>query len=111
MLHEIESQEDFDVFLKTHSAVIVFFSTNDCGICTHLKPKLESMCKFFFPKIFPLHAGIAKNPGIAAKCQIFTAPVVLVFFEGKEFIRKRGCFSISELKSDIERIYKLIFRV
>jgi len=50
-----------------------------------------------------------KLPELAAQNRVFTAPTVIVFFAGRETIRKSRAFGVDELKSEIERPYSLLF--
>jgi Tfp pilus assembly PilM family ATPase len=50
-----------------------------------------------------------KQKEIAAQNTVFAVPTILVFFEGKENIRKSRNIGIEQLKSEIKRIYELMF--
>jgi hypothetical protein len=49
------------------------------------------------------------SPEIAAQHSVFVEPTILVFFDGRETIRKSRHFSIDELEMSIERPYSIIF--
>ncbi len=48
-------------------------------------------------------------PEVSAQQSIFTVPTVVVFLDGKEFIRKSRNISLSEFQKDIERPYSMYF--
>jgi thioredoxin-like negative regulator of GroEL len=50
-----------------------------------------------------------KHPELAAKFNAFSLPVLVLYFEGDEFLRFSKYISISELKKSLDRIYKLYF--
>jgi len=50
-----------------------------------------------------------KLPEVAAQNQVFAAPTILVFFDGREYIRKSRNIGISELQTEIERPYSMMF--
>ena len=62
-----------------------------------------------FPKMDFYKIDMNFSPEIAAKYSAFVEPTILVFFEGKETIRKSRNIGIHELQSAILRPYKLIF--
>ena len=62
-----------------------------------------------FPKIKFLTIDINFSAKIAANYSAFVEPTILVFFEGKETIRRSRNISILELENAINRPYKLIF--
>jgi hypothetical protein len=50
-----------------------------------------------------------QHPELAGEFHVFANPTLLVFFEGKEYIRKSKYVSIPELQSEIGRLYGMIF--
>ena len=52
---------------------------------------------------------IERSPLIAGQQRIFTAPTILVYFDGKESLRKSRNISIGGLEEEIGRIYGLMF--
>jgi len=74
-----------------------------------LKPKVSEMVAKSFPKLKMVFVESDKLPELAAQNRIFTAPTVVVFFDGRETIRKSRAFGVDELRSEIQRPYSLIF--
>ncbi len=105
----INSPEMLDDILRTNTVVLLYFSTNSCGVGEALHPKVIDLVKTNFPKILLCTIDLNDSPDIAATYHAFVEPTILVFFEGKETIRKSRNIGISELKKAIERPYKLIF--
>ncbi len=95
--------------LEIENAILLYFTSPDCNLCKSLIPKIREMVASKFPQLKLQVVDIASNKEIAGKYQIFTVPVILVFFEGKEFLRKVRNFSISELEKEIDRPYQLFF--
>jgi hypothetical protein len=62
-----------------------------------------------FPLMKMIFVGSDKPPELAAQNRVFAAPTVVVFFAGRETIRKSRAFGINELKSEIQRPYKMLF--
>lgn len=108
MFTEINSFEEFSK-LKEEPAVLVYFSTQACTVCHVLKPKVEELVMVKFPKLTLLSVQSDRLPEIAAQNQVFTAPTLLVFFDGREYIRKSRNFGIGELSEAITRPYEMIF--
>ena len=103
------SIEDFYTFLDTNSAVLVYFSTNSCSVGEAFEPKVKSLVSSKFPKLKLYNIDLNFSPKLAAEHNAFVEPTVLVFFEGKETIRKSRNISIYELEEAIKRPYQLIF--
>lgn len=109
MFTEIQSFEEFLQLKESEPALLGYFSTEACNVCKVLKPKVEELIQTEFPKIQLVYIKSDLYPEIAAQNQVFTAPTILVFFEGREYIRKSRNIGIGELHREIERPYSMIF--
>jgi len=109
MFATINSLADFQGSLEQNDAVLFYFSHENCNVCKVLKPKIEELILRGFPKMKLFYCDTFKSPELAAQNQIFTVPTLLVFFRGKEYIRKSRNLGIEELKSEIWRSYDLLF--
>jgi len=94
--------------LKEEMAMVLYFSSPSCSVCHVLRPKLMQALEKTYPSIGRYHADIALTPEIAAEFQIFSAPTIIVFLEGREFIRKGRAVSIDGLLQEIKRPYELM---
>lgn len=108
MFTEIESFEEF-LKLKDESAMLAYFSTDACNVCKVLKPKVQELVKNEFPKIKLAYIKSDVLPEVAAQNRVFAAPTILVFFDGREYIRKSRNIGIGELQQEIDRPYSMIF--
>ncbi len=109
MFTEIKSFEEFLKLKETEPALLGYFSTEACNVCKVLKPKVAELTKDKFPKIKLAYIKSDVLPEVAAQNQVFAAPTILVFFDGREYIRKSRNIGISELQREIERPYSMIF--
>ncbi len=105
----INSLENLENIIQETNAVLVYFSTISCNVGEALEPKVHQLLKTDFPKMDFYKIDMNFSPEIAAKHSAFVEPTILVFFEGKETIRKSRNIGIHELQSAIMRPYKLIF--
>ncbi|MDF1880923.1 thioredoxin family protein [Sulfurimonas sp. MAG313] len=94
--------------LSEEMAMVLYFSSPSCSVCHVLRPKLMQALEKYYPEIGRYHADIALTPEIAAEFQIFSAPSIIVFLEGKEFIRKGRAMSVDGLLQEIKRPYDLM---
>ncbi len=86
---------------------LIYFSAPDCGICTTVWPKLQRLLRTEFPELVAYGVNIAENGAISAQYGVFTAPTVLILFEGRESFRYCHSFSIGQLARDLARPYAL----
>ena len=109
MIADITSLEEFNGVIKTNKGVLFYFSHEECNVCKVLKPKIYNLLLNKFPRIKMYYSNTFFYPEIAAQNSIFTVPAILIFFDGKEFIRKSRNIGTEELRKEIERPYGLIF--
>lgn len=109
MFVEIQSYDEFLKLKNEEPALLAYFSTEACNVCKVLKPKVADLLQQEFPKIKPVYIKSDKLPEVAAQNQVFTAPTILVYFDGREYIRKSRNIGIGELQHEIERPYSMIF--
>lgn len=107
-MKEINNIEEFNTIVEDEPAVLAYFSHDACNVCKILKPKLNGMTNESFPKMQQIYINTERSPEIAGKCNIFTVPVVIVYFAGKESFRKSRNFGIGEIQEAIERPYSII---
>ena len=109
MFIEIQSFEEFLRLKEDEPALLAYFSTEACNVCKVLKPKVGELIQSEFPKIKLIYIKSDILPEVAAQNQVFAAPTILIFFEGREYIRKSRNIGIVELQREIERPYLMMF--
>ncbi|MDD3739423.1 MAG: thioredoxin family protein [Lentimicrobiaceae bacterium] len=95
---------------ETKGKVEVFYFKNEltCGVCRVLGGKIEQMLAESFPKFELCVVDTVTEPEKAASYGVFSVPVVLLYIDGKEYIREVGNISVYELKSKFERYNNLL---
>ena len=96
-------------FLRTHEAVLVFFSDESCNVGDALSPKLQKLLEEHFDKMDFLEINVQMIPEARGHFNIFVIPSVLVYFDGKETIRQARHVNVSSLARDIDRVYALFY--
>jgi len=103
----IDSLESLNNLLKENEITCTLFSQPSCGVCASIKPQLQQVISNNFPDIELAYVDISKNPEIAGKHTIFSIPVLIIFIDSKEHIRKSRIINISQLSNELERLIKL----
>ncbi|HYQ56686.1 MAG TPA: thioredoxin family protein [Draconibacterium sp.] len=109
MFQDIRSFDEFLTLKEEQAAMLAYFSTDTCSVCKVLKPKVEDMVTAAFPKMQLVYVKSDVLPEVAAQNRVFAAPTILVFFDGRETIRKSRAIGIGELQQEIARYYSMIF--
>jgi len=109
MYKTIDNLEDFNAVLKDNLGVLIYYSNETCNVCKVLKPQIIEMLEKQYPKVPFYYVDITETPEIAAQTQVFTIPTIVVYFDGKETIRKSRHIGIGELSESISRPYNMVF--
>lgn len=57
-------------------------------------------------KFFPI--DIKKNPEVSGEFLVFVTPVLIIYYDGMEVLKNVRFFSISEIKSELEKFLEKI---
>ena len=106
-MQKIDNKEELNNFLKTNSAVLLYFSGKACSVCHVLRPKIEDSLQKNFPLIKPIL--VEDSLEISTHFTVFSNPTIIVFFEGKEFKRYGRNISLDIFNSEINRVYEMVF--
>lgn len=95
--------------VKILPAAMLYFYNNNCAPCVALKPRIYNLVEEFFPKVEQHYYEAQKHARLCADYGVFSSPVFIFFFDGKEVYRGSNYVSLDELKSRIGRLYELMF--
>ena len=79
--------------------VVAEFGTDRCVPSKMQIPILENLARESKVKVIKI--DIDDNPKLTNQFKIFSVPTIIVFKDGKEFIRKTGLTNLEELKKYI----------
>jgi len=105
---KIDNLDELNNHINTSSAVLVYFSGENCSVCKVLKPKIQEEVEKEFPsmKVFEVQTDLYRD--ITAHFMIFSIPTTLVFFDSKEFKRYGRNMSVPLFIEELKRPYYLI---
>lgn len=101
--------ESIDTIIKTKPAVMLYFSAPTCNVCHALKPKLLEALDADFKEVEVISIDISQTQDIPAHFGVFAIPTVLIFLDGREFIRKSRHMSVEAVMSELSRPYEMMF--
>ena len=90
-------------------AVALYFSAPSCNVCHALRPKLFAALEENFKELEIISVDVSKEQETAAHYGVFAIPTLLVFLDGKEFLRKSRHMSVDEVVAEIARPYEIMF--
>ena len=102
-------KNDLEQLIVESRGVVLYFATNSCSVGEALEPKVKTLLKEKFPKLVFVFIDMNASPEFSAKHQVFVEPTILLFIDGKEFLRKSRHIGVGELEMAIGRLYPLAF--
>jgi len=102
------SIETIEKRVKTELAVGLYFSAPTCNVCHALKPKLLTAFDANFSQLNVISIDISETPEIASHFGVFSIPTLLVYLDGKEFLRKSRHMSVDQVVAEIKRPYDIM---
>ena len=108
-MKEITDPALFTNIIKENTAVIFYFYSDKCAPCMSLRPKVQELIESDYPEIKLIFIDSENNPEIAASYNVFSNPVIIIYFDGKEYRRESKYISIPQLSKIISRPYGMIF--
>ena len=100
--------EDINCRLNSELAVALYFSAPTCNVCHALKPKLLNAFESNFSELKVISIDISETPEIASHFGVFAIPTLLVYLDGKEFLRKSRHMSVDQVVEEIKRPYDIM---
>lgn len=104
---ELTSLDNVKQFIANNQLSFLYISRTDCGVCHALLPQVEELLKNF-PKIKLGHINADHLEEVAGQFSIFTVPSLLMFVDGKEYIREARFVHMHSLEDQINKIYHMV---
>ncbi len=106
-MNKVHSLEEIKSTLEEEKIVLLYISRTNCSVCHALLPQVEQLLGSY-PSIVSVHANADEIPEIAGEYSIFTVPVLIIFIEGKEMLRKARFVPIDELNQQLTRLISML---
>ena len=104
----MQTIQNIENIIKENLAVMVYFSAPTCNVCHALKPKLLEAIETNFKEFEVVSVDVSISQDISAHFGVFAIPTVLVFLDGREFLRKSRHMSVDEVIREIKRPYDIM---
>ena len=107
-IEDLMRLEELQKIIRSEVGVLFYFYGENCNVCHALKPKFKKLFDDKFPKIKQVYLDAHENVQIATNYQIFSVPTILVFLDGKEFIREGRTVSMVQIEEKLTRFYAIM---
>lgn len=109
MAETLAEKEPLKAFIEDNEAAVLYFSGDDCNVCSVLWPKVELMLGQEFPRADLAKINCSLSPELAAQEGVFSVPTVILYFDGRETHRFSRNISLGQLRDAMARPYQLLF--
>lgn len=100
--------EELQQTIRKEVGVLVYFSGENCNVCHALRPKFKELFDAEFPQIKQIYLDAHENAEISAHYSVFSVPTMLVFLDGREFVREGRAVSMHKLAEQLARPYGMM---
>jgi len=101
-METISRIEEYQSKIGQEQSFLLFVKTDNCSVCEGLRPQVEA---FEDNYQLPFHlVNAAEVPELAGQLMLFTAPVVLLFRQGKEIHRFARFVPIDDLRRRLDEL-------
>ena len=87
--------------IGNYSSILILITTGRCSVCVALDQRLKPWIQDRFPELAYRKIKLEDFPLLRGELMVFSAPVLLLFQNGKEVFRKAGIFSLEQTFEEI----------
>jgi len=100
--------EELQQTIREEIGVLLYFSGEKCNVCHALRPKFKELFDKEFPKIKQIYLDAHENAEISAHYRVFSVPTMIVFLDGREFVREGRAVSMHKMTEQLKRPYTMM---
>lgn len=101
-MEDLVTIEEYQERIGAQGNFLLFAKTDNCSVCEGLLPQIKAFEREYQLPFYK--ANVADLPELAGQLMLFTAPVVLIFHEGKEIHRWARFVPIADLREKLDRL-------
>jgi len=100
--------EQLQQTIREEIGVLLYFSGENCNVCHALRPKFKELFDKEFPLIKQIYLDAHENAEISAHYRVFSVPTMIVFLDGREFVREGRAVSMHKMTEQLKRPYTMM---
>lgn len=101
---DLHTLDEVSNFIHKHQLAFLYITQPNCSVCHGLLPQVQALMEKY-PKIALAKVDAVEVQAIAGEFSIFTAPVLLLFIDGKEYLREARIVQMDLFEEKLDRIY------
>ena len=109
-MDDVKTNEELYKLINENEMLLVYFGSSSCGVCHAMKPKIDRLLEKY-PEIRGARIETSSSVELSASYSVFIVPVIILFIQGKETIKKARIIDMEVLEQEISRYYKLFYEI
>ncbi len=105
---ELKKEDNIDNIISSTDFVLLYFSTPECNVCKHLKPKISELMENY-PKIKSVYINLHELNELSGKFSVFSIPTIILFVNNSETIREGRYISLDDFNTKLSRYYDMFY--
>ena len=101
-MKKLENYEQILNKIKEEEYFLLYVSMNNCSVCHSDMPKVEKIVNE--QNFTAYYIEVSEIPEVVGQLSLFSVPVVILFYEGKEIHRQAKIIDFEELNYRMEQI-------
>lgn len=93
--------EELHQIMDRHPLVLLYMTSEDCGVCHAILPRLEDML-LNYEKVNVVKCSLNEASEITGQYLIMTVPTLCLFMDGKEVFRSSRFIDFAQLERQIK---------
>ena len=94
--------------IQEEVGVLLYFSGEHCSVCHALRPKFRELFDAEFPKLKQIYLDAQEYAEVSSYYNVLSLPTILVFLDGREFVREGRTVSLHKLREQLKRPYGMM---
>jgi hypothetical protein len=101
-MKKLERYRDFEKLIEDKESFILYAHVENCGVCRVDMPKVRALAEIYKMDLYD--ALMEDLPEIRGQLGIFTVPVAILYYQGREYHRQARIIDMSELEGRIKEV-------
>ena len=103
----LNKNETIDDIISANNLTIIQFGSESCGPCFSIKHKIDDWLSMH-PTVNNRYIPVEDFQAIAAQHDVFGVPTTILYYQGKEVIRRSRYYSLDEILFKGEDLLKIM---
>lgn len=106
-MKEIKDIHELKETIHLNMLTVIVFTMPSCAVCKPLKEKIEHIL-IDLPRVVSGSVDLETVKEVKGEYQIYSAPIICLYVEGKESKRYSAAINLSEFKQGLQRYQELL---